>query len=127
MARTAGELAQYLQAKLEGDAAVRISAVASPESAAADDLIYIEQEKFRERAQASKAQCIIAPPAIEFTDKTVLRTTAPKLAFAKACAWLTPPVPVPAGIHPTAVISATAKIAERVAIGPFAVVEDGAV
>jgi len=127
MARTAGELAEYLQAKLEGDAAVRISSVASPESAASEDLIYIEQEKFRERAQASKALCIIAPPAIEFTGKTVLRTAAPKLAFAKASAWLTPPVPVPAEIHPSAVISASAKIGERVAIGPFAVVEDGAV
>jgi UDP-3-O-[3-hydroxymyristoyl] glucosamine N-acyltransferase len=126
MARTAGELAEYLQARLEGDESVRISSVANPESAAPDDLIYVEQEKFRERAQASNAQCVIAPPAIEFRGKTVLRTGAPKLAFAKASAWLTPPVPVPAGIHPSAVISPSAKIDERVAIGPFAVVEDGA-
>jgi UDP-3-O-[3-hydroxymyristoyl] glucosamine N-acyltransferase len=127
MARTAGELAQYLQVTLEGDASAPISSVANPESAAPEDLIYVEQEKFRERAQSSRAHCIIAPPAIEFSGKTVFRTAAPKLAFAKSSAWLTPPVPVPAGIHPSAVISASAKIAERVVIGPFAVVEDGAV
>src|SRR5580704_3252907 len=126
MARTAGELAEYLQVKLEGDAAARISSVANPDFAAPGDLIYVEHEKYRARAQASKARCVIAPPALEFTGKTVIRTVAPKLAFAKASAWLLPTIAPPAGIHPSAVISPTAKIAEGVAIGPFAVIEDAA-
>lgn len=126
MARTAGELAQYLQANLEGDASAPISSIANPESAAPDDLIYVEHEKFRERAQASDARCVIAPPAMEFAAKTVLRVAAPKLAFARASAWLLPLVPAPPGIHPSAVISASAKIAQDVAIGPFVVIEDGA-
>ena len=124
MARTAGELAHYLQAAIEGDATARISSIANPDSAATEDLIYVEHEKYRARAQASKARCIIAPPALEFTGKTVIRAAAPKLAFAKASAWLLPTIAPPAGIHPSAVISPTAKIAEEVAIGPFAVVED---
>jgi UDP-3-O-[3-hydroxymyristoyl] glucosamine N-acyltransferase len=126
MARTAGELAQYLQATLEGDATARISSIANPDSAAPNDLIYVEHEKYRDRAQASKARCVIAPPAIELSGKTVIRAAAPKLAFAKASAWLLPTVAPPAGIHPSAVISPTAKIADGVAIGPFAVVEDAA-
>jgi UDP-3-O-[3-hydroxymyristoyl] glucosamine N-acyltransferase len=126
MARTAGELAEYLQANLEGDPAARISSIANPESAGADDLIYVEHEKFRERAQVSNARCVIAPTALDFTGKTVLRIAAPKLAFAKASAWLLPPTPAPAGIHRSAVISEAAKIAENVAIGPFVVVDDGA-
>jgi UDP-3-O-[3-hydroxymyristoyl] glucosamine N-acyltransferase len=125
MARTAGELAQYLQAKLEGDARAPISSIANPESAAPEDLIYVEQEKYRDRAQTSKAQCVIAPPALKLAGKTVLRVTSPKLAFSKASAWLMPPDPVPAGIHPSAVISPSATIAQGVAIGPFVVVEDG--
>lgn len=124
MARTAGELAQYLQAAIEGDATARISSIANPDSAAADDLIYVEHEKYRARAQASKARCVIAAPALELTGKTVIRVDAPKLAFAKASAWLLPAIAPPAGIHPTAVLSPTAKIAEEVAIGPFAVIED---
>jgi len=126
MARTAGELAQYLQAKIEGDASAPISSIANPESAAPDDLIYVDHEKFREPAQASKAQCVIAQLGLEFSGKTVLRVSAPKLAFAKASAWLLPPVVAPAGIHPSAVISASAKIAQGVAVGPFVVVDDGA-
>ena len=84
MARTAGELADYLHATLEGDASARISSIANPDSAAPDDLIYVEQEKFRDRVQASKARCVIAPPGLPLTGKSVLRVGAPKLAFAKA-------------------------------------------
>ncbi len=125
MARTARELVDYLRATLEGDPSARISSIANPESAAADDLIYVEHEKFRDRAQASKARCVIAPPGLPFTDKTVLRVAAPKLAFAKAASWLQPSRRALAGIHPSAVISPSAKIAESVTIGPFVVVEDG--
>lgn len=125
MARTASELADYLQATLEGDASARISSIANPDSATPDDLIYVENEKFRDRAQASKARCVIAPSGLEFTEKTVLRVAAPKLAFAKAADWLLPSRRAPAGVHPSAVISPSAKIAESVAIGPFVVVEDG--
>lgn len=125
MPTTAGKLASYLQATLEGDASAEISGIANPDSAASGDLIYVEQEKFRERAQVSKARCAIAPPGLSLPGKTMLHTAAPKLAFAKAAAWLIPARRAPAGIHPTAVISASAKIANTVAIGAFAVVEDG--
>lgn len=125
MVRTAAELSEYLQATLEGDASARVSSIANPDSAARDDLIYVEHEKFCHRAQASKARCVIAPPGLPFTDKTVLRVAAPKLAFAKAAEWLQPTRRASAGVHPSAVISASAKIAESVAIGPFVVVEDG--
>jgi UDP-3-O-[3-hydroxymyristoyl] glucosamine N-acyltransferase len=124
MARTASELADYLQATLEGDASARISSIANPASAAPDDLIYVEREKFRDRAQASKARCVIAPPGLSFREKTVLRVAAPKLAFAKAAEWLLPSRRAPAGVHPSAVISPSAKIAQGVTIGPFVVVED---
>src|SRR3546814_5920161 len=33
---------------------------------------------------------------------------------------------IPAGIHPTAVVSATARVADDVGIGPHCVLEDGA-
>ena len=125
MATTAGELARYLQAELEGDASARISSISNPESAAAGDLIYVEQEKFRSRAEASKANCVIAPPGLSLAGKTVIHAAAPKLAFAKAAAWLLPATRPQPGVHPTAVIAATSKIASTAAIGPFAVVEDG--
>ena len=52
MTHTAGELAQYLGARLEGDAGAKISSVASPERARDEDLIYIESPRHRDRAAA---------------------------------------------------------------------------
>jgi UDP-3-O-[3-hydroxymyristoyl] glucosamine N-acyltransferase len=125
MARTAGELAEYLRATLQGDASAPIASIANPESAGPDDLIYVDQEKFRLRAQSSKALCVIASPGLELKGKTVIRTPRAKLDFAKAAIWLSPVRKTPAGIHGSAFISPSAKVAEDVAIGPFVVIEDG--
>ena len=38
--------------------------------------------------------------------------------------WLLPPAPVAKGIHPTAVIAPSAKLAPGVAVGPYAVIEE---
>jgi UDP-3-O-[3-hydroxymyristoyl] glucosamine N-acyltransferase len=56
--------------------------------------------------------------------KTLLRMANPKLGFARAAEWLLPPVPIAAGIHPSAVISPTAHLAAGVAVGPYSVIED---
>ena len=51
MNRTAGDLAKYLGARLEGDAAAPLRGVASPERAGAEDLIYLASSRHAERAQ----------------------------------------------------------------------------
>ena len=45
MTRTAGELAKYLGAKLEGDPLTPISGVASPSRAGSEDLIYVDSPR----------------------------------------------------------------------------------
>src|SRR5690349_627147 len=57
--------------------------------------------------------------------KTLILTPQPKLAFARAAAWLVPASPIAHGVHATAVISSSARLGLGVAVGPFAVVEDG--
>ena len=50
MTWTAGKLAEAIQARVEGDAALEIGGVAAPERAGARDLIYVEAAKHAERA-----------------------------------------------------------------------------
>ena len=88
MKRTAGELAQYLGARLEGDAGTLISGVASPENARAEDLIYLASPRHADRAAESAARCVLAPEGARLAGKTVVEVQHPKLAFAKAAAWL---------------------------------------
>ena len=124
MTRTAYELAEFLACTLEGDGTVQLSGVAAPDSAGASDLIYVEKGSHLARAAASQARCVVIAPELAIDGKTSLRAPNPKLAFAKAAAWLLAPAPIASGIHPTAVISPTAQLAKGVAVGPYVVIEE---
>jgi len=124
MTHTAGELAQYLGAKIQRTAQAPISGLANPESAKAEDLIYADSPRQVERAAASAAECVLAVPGTDLSGKTILAVENPKLAFAKAGEWLLPRPAVRPEIHPTAIISATARLAPNIRIGPYVVIED---
>jgi UDP-3-O-[3-hydroxymyristoyl] glucosamine N-acyltransferase len=127
MTRTAGELAEYLGAKIEGDAQAKISGVASAERAGVEDLIYASSEKNYAQATASAARCVIAIAGARILGKTILGADDPKLAFAKAAEWVVPRIVYAPGIDPTAVVAPGARIAASASVGPYAVVEDEAV
>jgi UDP-3-O-[3-hydroxymyristoyl] glucosamine N-acyltransferase len=122
MTRTARELGEAIGAKVEGDGAVELRGVAAPERAGPHDLIYLEAAKHAERATASAALCVIAGEGVTVAGKTVLRHAQPKVAFAKAAAWLLEPKPISSGIHPTAIVASLARIGADVSIGPYAVI-----
>jgi UDP-3-O-[3-hydroxymyristoyl] glucosamine N-acyltransferase len=133
MKRTAAELAVAIGARVEGDGAVEVRGVAAPGRAGPHDLIYVEAAKHAERVAASAALCVIASEGVDIaggnsrvggsTEKTVLRHRAPKMAFAKAAAFLVEKTPIAAaGIHATAIIAPLARIAAGVSVGPYAVI-----
>ncbi len=124
MTHTAGELAKYLGAHLEGDADAPVSGVASPERAGPGDLIYVDAPRYLERAAASAARCVLVLPELRLVRKTLLRIAEPKLGFAKAAAWLLPQASSAAGIHPTAMVAPTARVGAGVSLDPYVVVED---
>jgi UDP-3-O-[3-hydroxymyristoyl] glucosamine N-acyltransferase len=133
MTRTASELTQFLGCAIEGDGLTIVSGVAAPGSARAADLIYVESSRHVGEAANSKSKCVVIPmdlatdlaAGLALDGKTLLRAANPKLAFARAAEWLVPLAPIATGIHTTAVISQTAQLAKGVAVGPYAVIEDG--
>jgi UDP-3-O-[3-hydroxymyristoyl] glucosamine N-acyltransferase len=124
MSRTAGELAQYLGARIEGEPDLPISGLSSPEQAGGTDVIYLDSARNRSRAANSKARCVLAQPGIRIDGKTIIEATEPKLAFAKVAAWLSPRTAAHAEIHPTAIIARSALIGANVSIGPYVVIEE---
>ena len=126
MMQTASAIAAAVGAKLEGDGSIELRGVAAPERAGPHDLIYVEKAKHADRAIASAALCVIAPGNIALPGKTVLRSSDPKVAFAKAAALILDRVPIAIGIHPTAIIAPLAKISASAGIGPFAVIGEDA-
>jgi UDP-3-O-[3-hydroxymyristoyl] glucosamine N-acyltransferase len=126
MIRTAGELAEYLGATIEGDSSAQITGVAAPERAHAGDLIYLDSPRHKERAADSAATCVLVRSGTRLAGKTALAVSDPKFAFVKAAHWLLPEPARAAEIHPTAIVAPDAKVAARVSIGPYVVIEEGA-
>jgi UDP-3-O-[3-hydroxymyristoyl] glucosamine N-acyltransferase len=125
MKMTAKELAGAIGITLEGNGELELDGVAAPERAIEKSLIYVEATKHADRAAASAAQCVVAAEGVEIPGKTVLRSSQPKVAFAKAAALLMRPAVIANGVHASAIVSSGAKIGKNVSIGPYTVVEDG--
>ncbi|HXN98198.1 MAG TPA: UDP-3-O-(3-hydroxymyristoyl)glucosamine N-acyltransferase [Candidatus Acidoferrales bacterium] len=124
MTCTAGELAKFLGATIAGDSQTRISGMAMPENARAEDLIYVDSSRHLQRAENSAAKCVLVPLGFQLNGKTILGVENPKLTFAKASARLLPKFAPPPGVHATAIVPADARIGLNVSIGPYVVIED---
>jgi UDP-3-O-[3-hydroxymyristoyl] glucosamine N-acyltransferase len=126
MERTAKEMAEYLGAELEGNPALRISGFASVARAKPGDLVFVDSHKQLEAATNCAAGCVVLGPEMKAAGKTMLHAKNPRLAFARAMAWMIPADEIAVQIHPTAVVAGSAKLGEGVAVGPYAVIENGA-
>ena len=124
----ASQLAEKLGGALEG-ADVELVACAGLEEARPRDLSFCKDVKHVKLVQSTKASAILLPP--DWTDGapcSIIRVTDPNHACMAAAALFAPPAPVRApGIHPSAVVSPEATLGEGVHVGPFTVIEKGAV
>jgi UDP-3-O-[3-hydroxymyristoyl] glucosamine N-acyltransferase len=129
MPYTVQAIAQFLAARLIGDGAVEIAKVASIAQAQPGDLVFVQQEKDLAAALASHASAVIAGEFASASDgvKPLLIAAQPRLAFAGAGALLHPPRTYPPGVHPTAVVHPSAKLASTVAVDAHAVIEANAI
>ncbi len=127
-------LAQFIEAlggTLEGDAAQRIDALAPLESAGPQDLSFLSNPRYQQQLAASQAACVIVAPAqraVALARGACIVTDDPYAYFARATQlWKQQHrPPVLAGVHPSAVVDATAVVHPSASIGPLCVVERGA-
>lgn len=127
---TTGELAQRLGADVEGDASLLLHGVADLEGAGEGRLAFAGGPKYYAAAAASGASAVLVPRDADLgaSHPTLLRTDDVGKAFVAACLMFAPATPErPKGIDPRACVSPEAEIGQNVSIGPFAVVEAGAV
>lgn len=122
------EIASAVGARVIGDGAVEVRYVRSVASADEHSLTFVEDAKWLPEALASRAAVVVAGEfAALSSGKTLLISTQPKLAFARAAALLHPAEKPDGEIHVTAVVEASARIGSGVAVGPHSVVQAGAV
>jgi UDP-3-O-[3-hydroxymyristoyl] glucosamine N-acyltransferase len=116
------EIAALLNARLEGPGDVEITGVAGIEEAEAGQLSFVSNPKYTPAAKTTRASAVIVADGFPAVDVPTLRTKNPYHAFARAIElFYHPPRYVP-GIHPTAVIDASARLGKNASIGAYVVI-----
>jgi UDP-3-O-[3-hydroxymyristoyl] glucosamine N-acyltransferase len=124
------DIAVKLGCRLDGDPSAEISGVAGLEHAAAGQLTFLANRHYFPLLRSTKASAIFVEDNVRIerapglAPLAALRSSNPYLDFARAIElFYTPPAYAP-GIHPSAVIAETARIAAGAHIGPYCFVDE---
>jgi UDP-3-O-[3-hydroxymyristoyl] glucosamine N-acyltransferase len=118
------QLAEQLQATLLGDGDVVLTGVSSIKLAVSGKVVFVEEEKNLASALSSHAGAVIAGDFAGMTKaaKPLLIARQPRLAFARAAQLLGQAGPHSTGIHPSAVVHASARLERNVSVEAGAVI-----
>jgi UDP-3-O-[3-hydroxymyristoyl] glucosamine N-acyltransferase len=114
------EIAARFGLETRGDAATRISSVATLARAGAGQLAFLANPRYRSQLADSAAAAVVMRAAdAEGHAGTALVAADPYVAFAKIAALFDPPPPLQPGVHASAVVDASARIDPQAQVGPF--------
>jgi UDP-3-O-[3-hydroxymyristoyl] glucosamine N-acyltransferase len=128
MRRSLLSVGQSVQAQVVGDGAVEVSGIASISRATSVDLVFVEDEKSLGAALESSAAAVITGEFArgKASSKPLLISTHPRLAFARAARLLSQAPGRHPGLHPTAVVHASAQLGKDVGVAERAVIGEKA-
>ena len=118
------EIARRLNCVLEGDGELEITGVAGLEQAGPSELTFLANPRYAPRLSGSRAGAVIVSPEVGPIGQAALRSPNPYLSFARALElFYRPPRPA-TGIHPQAVIAASARLGKNASVGPFVFIDE---
>jgi UDP-3-O-[3-hydroxymyristoyl] glucosamine N-acyltransferase len=137
MKRSVQEIAEAVEARVEGDGSVEIGGVASIGSASQHDLVFVEEEKNLARALECGSGAVIAgefaagkfvsgTSALGAVGKPLIICRHPKLAFARAAKFLREDEGFEASVRVSAVVHSSVRLGEGVVIEELAVIAEDA-
>ena len=121
------EIANRLGGIIEGDKTLDISGISTLENAKEGEISFFVNQKYSNEAKTTKASAIIVGNDAPSLPKTLIRHANPYLAFAKTIEMFHPVESPPPSIHPTAWISDSAIIGDKVSIGAFTYIGENVV
>ncbi len=117
-------LASTLNAQLEnGPPDTEITGVAGIEEAGPGHVTFVVNPKYAAVAKTTRASAIIVDENFPAVSTAILRSKNAYLAFARAIELFYQPPQYSPGIHPTAVIHASARIGANAHIGPYVAID----
>src|SRR5258708_36565032 len=124
------EVAQKLGCRLEGSPEIEIHGVAGIDFAEAGQITFLANRRYFPLLHSTRASAVLVEEGIKMArypdlpPLAALRTENPYLAFAHALELFYEQPRYSPGIHPTAIIANTARIAEAAPIGPHCSIEE---
>ena len=118
-------IASALGARLEnGSPETEIHGLNGIEQAREGDLTFVSNPKYVTAAKTTKASAVIVAEDFPVIPAAMLRAKDPYLSFAHALELFHMPLRYAPGVHPTAVLHASAKIGANAHIGPYVVIDE---
>ncbi len=122
------DIATALDLRLEnGSPDLEITGVKGIDEASEGDLTFIANPRYGTAAKSTRASAVILSNEFPALAAPMLRSKNPYLAFARAIELFYKVPTYPPGIHPTAIISSSARIGEGAHISAYVVVGDDVV
>ena len=121
MPYTIADIAKRLGGEVFGDPSLVLRGFAPADRAQPGDLTFAENENYFARAEQSAASAIIIDGASTSSRKTIIRVPNARVAFAKVLPLFFPEPALAAGIHPTAIVPASAQVDPTAHIGPYCI------
>ncbi len=121
------KIMEQLGGSIEGNGEIEISAVAGLGEAGKGDISFLSNPKYAAQVATTKASAVIVPTDWDRPTKcALLRVENSDQIFTEAAElfYEAPPCPV-VGVHPSAVVAASAQLSEGVSIGANCTVEGG--
>jgi UDP-3-O-[3-hydroxymyristoyl] glucosamine N-acyltransferase len=120
-----GELAVRFGLGLRGDPGLNVSRVATLSHAEAGSISFLANTRYRRQMESTRATAVlVGPENAAGCPVAALIDPNPYLAYARIAELLHPQAAAEAGIHPSAVVSMSARIADSASVGPLTVIED---
>lgn len=124
---TLADLAERFGLAIQGDPGTRVEGVATLASAGPAQLGFLANPRYARQLATSRAGALVVTPAVAQTlARPALLSDNPAAAFARIAALFERRPAAPAGIHPTAVVDAGARVDPGASIGPLCTIAAGA-
>lgn len=121
-----GELAEFLQAELQGDPAITITGINTLASAQNGEVAFLDNARYRKQLVNTKASAVIlAKSELAECPTNALIVTNPYISYAKVASKFAPVAAIQPGIHTTAIIDSNCQIHATACIGPNVVIKSG--
>ncbi len=124
---TAGEIADFVGGKFEGDRSMPIAGAGTLREAREDQLSFLANPRYATQLDTTKAGAILVANDQEGSSPRYIRVRNPYFAMANVVARWFAARPVPEGISPLASVAKSAQLGANVAIGAFAVIGENSI